>query len=329
MKFALISLFSFASHVLTVPSHRPKTSLVHTFPPNTWLENLAVRSNNQVLLTLLSEPSLYLVDPLSPSYPTLIRSFAPSTALLGITEGAPDVFYLIAGIYDPATRTPTNGSFGIWEIDFNTRTYGYGSSASSSGPRFRKVADLREGRLPNGLPFLPPTHLLIAESFLGAVIRVDIPTGKSKIVIRDASTAPAGSLRFGINGLRLRGDHLYYTNSGTNALFRVSIHKDGTTKGKAEVISTDIDLPDDIDVGKGEKEVFVTENFGNQVSLFDVRTREKVVLASNASTEGLTVGSTSVRLGRGSKREVFVTTSGGVGSEGGLGSSGKLLRIEL
>lgn len=161
--------------------------------------------------------------------------------------------------------------------------------------------------------------------------RVDVTTGEAEIVIRDETMAPTPAAPFGINGLRVRNGYLYYTNSDTNALVRIPITEGGTAKGKAEVLSTDFDLPDDFEIDLGG-EVYVMENAGNATSvLVDGR---KTVLASKESSGGLVVGPTSARFGRGKgkgngkgKRELFVTTSGGEGSAGGAGSSGKLLRV--
>lgn len=145
--------------------------------------------------------------------------------------------------------------------------------------------------------------------------------------------APTPVAPFGINGLRIGGGYLYYTNSDTNALVRIPIHlkgeKAGMAKGRAEVLSTDFELPDDIEVGT--EKVYVAENGGSKVSVVNLKDKVKTVLASKESSGGLTVGSTSVRLGRGEKgkRELFVTTSGGEGSTGGVGSSGKLLKLQL
>ena len=183
-------------------------------------------------------------------------------------------------------------------------------------------------------PLFLPRYILVADSAVGAVFRVDVRTGESQIVIQDPAMAPTPVAPFGIDGLRIRGGYLYYTNSDTNSLVRITIHpkgdKAGTAKGKAEVLSTDFELPDDIKVGT-EEEVYVAENGGSKVSVFNSKDKVKKVLASKESSGGLTIGSTSVRLGRGEKgkRDLFVTTSGGEGSTGGVGSSGKLLRIQL
>ena len=333
-----ISILYLSPQTLSSPTRHlpssPSVSLIHAFPPNSSLENLAVRPNNQVIVTFLNEPNLYLVDPAHPTQATFIHNFAPATALLGITEGALDVFYLAAGTYDAATRTLTNGTFDIWEIDFTSPIHPSTSPSWTNGkPKVEKVAHLSTASLPNGLATLSSRYVLAADSALGAVLRVDVSTGKSQIVIQDATMAPTPVAPFGVNGLRIRGGYLYYTNSDINALVRIPIYlkgeKAGTARGKAEVLSTDFELPDDIEVGT--EEVYVAENGGSKVIVFNLKDKVKKVLASKESSGGLTVGSTSVRLARGekSKKDLYVTTSGGEGSTGGVGSSGKLLKIKL
>lgn len=49
-------------------------SLIHEFPNPTWIENLFVRSNGDILLTSLSLPHLYVLNPYEPqSNPILIH----------------------------------------------------------------------------------------------------------------------------------------------------------------------------------------------------------------------------------------------------------------
>ena len=295
------SLFS-NSPPPVLPNHLPNSRI----SPNSSLENLAVRPNNQVLVNFLNEPSLCLSDPAHPTHATFIHSFVPATALTGITESTPDVFYLAAGTYDAATRTLSNGSFDIWEIDFTSPIHPSASpSRTNSKPKIEKVAHLSTASLPNGLATLSARYILVADSAVGAVFRVDASTGKSQIVIQDPTMAPTPVAPFGVNGLRIRGGCLYYTNSDTSALVRITIQlkgeKTGMAREKAEVLSTDFELRDDIEVGT--EEVYVTENGGSKVSVFNLKDKVKKVLASKESSGGLTVGSTSVRLARREERQ--------------------------
>ncbi|KAK7216619.1 hypothetical protein V2G26_004622 [Clonostachys chloroleuca] len=68
--------------------------VVHQFPAPSWIENLAVRSNGQVLVTFISAPEVYLVDPSEPAKTVLIHKFSNVTAMSGIVEVENDKFYV-------------------------------------------------------------------------------------------------------------------------------------------------------------------------------------------------------------------------------------------
>src|SRR5215469_11194418 len=74
-----------------------KLSTVATFPKNYFLENLAVRSDNSVLVTVLNHQELWYVPASNdeqPVEPELLFTF-PQPAM-GIVEAEPDVFYISA-----------------------------------------------------------------------------------------------------------------------------------------------------------------------------------------------------------------------------------------
>lgn len=85
------------------PSSPITTNVIWQFPNETWIENLSVRSNGQILVTLLTTPDLYQVDPLGKTKPILIQRFSNALGLLGITEIEEDVFVVVAGNYTVKT----------------------------------------------------------------------------------------------------------------------------------------------------------------------------------------------------------------------------------
>jgi hypothetical protein len=96
----------------TTPSRRqPVIRDVWQFPNNTWPENLAVRASGQLLVTLLSIPELYQVDPTGAQQAQLIYHFPNATGLTGITEVEKDVFVVISGNFSLATFSSTPGSY--------------------------------------------------------------------------------------------------------------------------------------------------------------------------------------------------------------------------
>ena len=74
-----------------------KLSTVATFQKNYFLENLAVRSDNSVLVTVLNHNELWYVPSSNdeqPVEPQLLSTF--SRPAMGIVEVEPDVFYISA-----------------------------------------------------------------------------------------------------------------------------------------------------------------------------------------------------------------------------------------
>jgi hypothetical protein len=88
---------------------QPTLTDVWRFPKGTWAENMAVRSNGQLLVTFITPPDLYLVDPVAPN-PQLIHRFPQAASLLGIAEVEKDVFAVVAGNFSVKTLASTPGS---------------------------------------------------------------------------------------------------------------------------------------------------------------------------------------------------------------------------
>ena len=63
----------------------------------TWVENLAIQHNDQILVTLLSSPEVYQVDPTREHSASLVYTFP---------ELQPDVFYVAVGSFSLFTLPP-------------------------------------------------------------------------------------------------------------------------------------------------------------------------------------------------------------------------------
>lgn len=208
------------------------TRLVYQFPNGTWIENLAVRPSGSLLLTLITTPDLYLIDPLVPNpRPRLVHRFSSSLWLLGITETNPDTYYLIGANGTYENLSPTPGSNRIYRVHF---------PRPPGPPEISVAAVVRDAVFLNGLITLNPTTLLASDSTLGVVWAIDITTGASRIVIQDPLMAPTAELpKLGINGLRLFSNStLYFTNSALAILATIPINADGTAAGPAQEIAS-------------------------------------------------------------------------------------------
>ena len=208
------------------------TRLVYQFPNHTWVENLAVRPNGSLLLTIATSPDLYLINPLnSDPKPHLIHHFSSSLWLSGITETDPNTYYVVGANATIQTPPPTPGSNLIYRVHF---------PQNFSSPEISVAAAVKNAIWLNGLITLNPTTLLASDSTLGAVWAIDITTGVSRIVIRDSLMAPAPAFPLvGVNGIRLFSNHtLYFANSAQALLATIPINLDGTAAGPAKKIAS-------------------------------------------------------------------------------------------
>lgn len=83
------------------------------FPNNTWVENLAFTSGDQVVCTVTTAPEVYVIDLSKPNgAPKLVAQFADSLAMLGITKLEGDVFAVVRGNFTvEPTFTYVTGSW--------------------------------------------------------------------------------------------------------------------------------------------------------------------------------------------------------------------------
>ncbi|KAF9636690.1 putative dna replication licensing factor mcm5 protein [Lasiodiplodia theobromae] len=237
--------------------------------PGSWIENIAVRDNGNLLLTfLLPEPDLVeLCNPASHSpTPRLIHRFDPFPGLTGITETSPDVFAVIAG------NAPDidNPYYSLWEADLTC----------DDEPKITPlIKHFREGCLLNGMTTLSPASrhsdcndavVLISDSAGGVVLRVDLASKKVSTFLYDPhiTQAPppanASAVPFGVNGLRYRPQdgYLYFTSTDRRLLARVRADPDDkTAAGPIDVLNAGGVAADDFAV-REEGELPTSAQFG-------------------------------------------------------------------
>lgn len=286
---------------------QPRT--VFQFANGTWIENIAVRRNGDLLVTLIDRPELYLIDPQHGSA-RRIGDFeeAEALSLLGITETAPDVFAVVAGNFSISAATSIPKTYSVWQVDFNR---------GGRCDKISEIEDIPEASFLNGMTTLTgrKDNVLISDSVKGAVWRVNTRTGVYEIVLEDETMKPVPGtpVELGINGIRVRGDHLYYINAFRGLFCRVKIDLlTGAALGPYEVLATDV-TGDDFAFSK-EGNAYVAANFRNELLRVDSRGETSLVAGGPNST--LIPGPTSAAFGRGrwDQNTLYVTTAGGQGA---------------
>ncbi|KAK8087291.1 hypothetical protein PG994_002265 [Apiospora phragmitis] len=180
----------------------------------TWIENVAARSNGDLLFTVLQPaPQLYTLAGVGSTDPqaTLLYEFPNMTGLLGITEAFPDTFVVAGGKFT-GTASPVLGTFSLWK------------------PSFAKLLDLPDHVYPNGLTSVPgkPGVILVADS-IGSLLRVDVTSNQTDTVAAVPEMAPVPGWPFliGINGIKIYDGYVYWTNSFAATMYRMAIDADG------------------------------------------------------------------------------------------------------
>ena len=294
--------FQFVCFILSligVAFSAPVITDLWDFPNGTWVENLALRSNGQILVTLVTSPQIYQVDPTRAQPAKLVHTFPGYLGLLGITEVQPDVFYVVAGNFSTVTFESTPGSYSVFEVDL--ATYASGTQAAVS-----KIADFPESNTLNGMTTLDSCNVLIADSGLGAVWKLNVDTGATCKVISDPLMDPnpaAGAPPLGINGVQVKNSTLYFTNTDQAIYASIPINTEGTATGPAETLTTNIVSVDDfgfaptgIQLFAGNSELRRVPPGGGDVDA--------------VSDNPLFAGSTAVKINE--KVVAFVTTNGGI-----------------
>ncbi|EGP91112.1 uncharacterized protein MYCGRDRAFT_17443, partial [Zymoseptoria tritici IPO323] len=200
-----------------------------------WVENLAIRSNGKILVTLLSSPEVWQIDPANPGSAELIYRFPHALSALGIAEVYPDVFAVAIGNISLSAMASEPGSYSAWSIDLSRRKHG------KDDKQVTKITDLSQAAFLNGMSILPgkPSSVLLADSAQGLIHQLDTKSGAWKVWLDDAALKPNASvpIKSGINGLKAYNGHVYFTNTFSRpCIARLPINRAGDPSGPVETI---------------------------------------------------------------------------------------------
>ncbi|RDL30999.1 uncharacterized protein BP5553_09788 [Venustampulla echinocandica] len=333
----VILAFTPFSQVLSHPA--PQDAAVRTvyqFPNLTSLENIAVRSNGQLLVAVISSAELYQVDPFNNKGASLVHRFPGALSTLGIAEVEPDIFAIIVANYTPGVPT-VNGSGSIWRVDLRSFKCSDNGDVTSQ-PTVTKIASIPESLLPNGLALLAPgsPYILVADSGLGAVWRVNFHTGEYVKTLSHPLMLPSPEvdLKIGINGVHIFRSTLYFTNTVLDGGFfaKVPIHLFGPNAGTAAgdyVVVSKNGFGDDFVMDKNGN-AYIAQNVKSGVQLVTPDGKFSVIAGNENSTA--LAGDAALQFGRTTrdKNVLYVVTSGNSGILlPGLPEGGKVVAIDI
>ncbi|KAJ4381021.1 hypothetical protein N0V86_003368 [Didymella sp. IMI 355093] len=319
MKALLTTFLAAAASFLFTPSNALSTRTVYQFSNPTWLENIVAMRNGSLLVTVVGRPEIHIVNPLAtPSTASLAASIPDVNAALGITELSNNMFAVAAGNVT-ADNTPVSGSFSVWSIDL-TRRHG--------AAKISKMTDVPAMGMVNGLTALDKRTLLLADSWKGNIVALDVKSGDSSVWFEDESTASnfsAPGLQLGVNGIKAYGEWVYFTNTVRNSLSRIRVDA-ATRKPVSEVKvlaqGDDVAMPDDFAVLR-DGSVILGRPLSDELIKVDSKGTVQVI----ATVEGVT----AVALGRSKadRKAAYLSSMGGFTAEGGVKAGGRIVAVQL
>jgi hypothetical protein len=306
---------------------------VYQFDTDTWIENLAVRPNGDLLLIVdedINNPvhpvALYqLANPTSPQPElSLVYSFNPLGTILGIAEIQPEVYAVLAENFTGSFEA-VPGTVRLYTFDYN--------NGDDADPIVTEVIPLLPNSTigPDGIAALPgqPDTVLVADMYASLVWAVDITTGGTTVFAQTPEMAEAYNFtHMGINGLRVGQDeYLYFTNSDLKSVYRLPLDLENCGSEAApelqhaELVANLTDVSpvfiDDFTIGK-DGTVWVTSGGpGNMVVAVRPDGRggfQEPVVAAGAPNSNALNGGVGAAFGRSpSDRDtLYVVTNGGV-----------------
>ncbi|KAH8831004.1 hypothetical protein DL96DRAFT_1460644 [Flagelloscypha sp. PMI_526] len=231
MKF-FTSVFVLAFLHLAVFSASVKDAhTIYQFEDGTFIENIAARSGGGLLLTSITKPLVYHLDPKAKNpIPTILFEFPNATGMTGIAEVYPDVFAVVAGIWNLTESAAQKGSLCLWTLDVRKEK-----------PVSKKIVCVPDVTAFNGATTLTsaPGAVFVSESRLGAVYRIDVDTGAFSAAIQDPlfESPSSSAIPLGINGIRTKGNTLYFANSAIGIFGKVPLTPTGESAGPATTIA--------------------------------------------------------------------------------------------
>lgn len=320
-------------------------TIVHQYPNPTWIENIAVRPNGNLLLTIFNQHQLYELNPSALNSTKLIYEFPNVDSVTGIVEIEHDVYVLAAGNFSLSAHSGILTSWSFWKIDFN------GALQDPTTPYVTKLLDVPEAQTLNGLTALSPEIVLAADAGLNATWRLNVSSLDYNLAIDVPEMTPpiSADRDEGVNGIHVACDEddddddtfLYWTNSEAATFYRIEIDPvTGSARAgaRARAIANVGTFMDDFTFDAHGNAWIVTdsantlivvppEGRGNQTSSI-----APFVTLDGSLTSMMLAGGTACAFGRraGDSHVLYVVTNGGLTSpvNGTVTEGGKVVAID-
>ena len=314
---------------------KAKLSTVAEFPQGTFLENLAVRSDNSLLVTSLKARQLWFV-PASKAgeraLPELLFTFDKSP--MSLVEPEPDVFYLCI------TDGYATHASSIYRVDLR------GWARSKEIHPELVLTFPAAVRALNGSCLIGPRTILVADCFASMIWRVDLAedgrSAAASVWLKHYSMLyHPGEMKPeqpGINGVRFaeKTSYLYFTATTLRLFMRVRVDRETLAPlGVPEYLGGG-KMMDDFCLDEDRGVAYVTTHRENTIDRMPLvpDALEPVVSVAGEPFDQELVGPSSGAWGRAAGeygKVAFFTTDGGTTSPppDGILRKAKILRVEF
>jgi hypothetical protein len=311
---------------------RAKLISVASFPEQFFIENMTVRQDGSILVTVLNRKELWYVPAPGaelPVQPVLVYTFDDTP--MGVVEAEPDIFYA------NTMGRPTL-------VRFDLRGW---SPGQSPAPTTVLTFDQPAAAL-NGSCLIAPRVVLIADSFGGQIWRVDLSedglSATARVWLQHDSCAwiPDNPLnpQPGVNGVRYaaRNRFLYYTSTAQKLFMRVAVDPISHEPADEPEYVAGGTMADDFAIDEDAGVAYLSTHRENTIDRVPLKpadrndNRRDIVVGEPFT--GQLVGPSSVAWRRGPGdygRVAYVTTDGGTTAPppDGIVRPAQLLRLEL
>lgn len=309
---------------------------VAEFPTHYFLENLAVRQDNSILVNVANQKELWYVPPADRDrvvLPIRLHTFKENAA--GIVEIEPDVFILFSGnVYS------THEAF-LHRLDLRDWKAG-----TPIAPKL--VCQFPErARGVNGACLLGPGVVLVADCFAGLIWRLDFAAGTDQPSFRvwlehESMGYFPGKMKPeqpGVNGVRYaaKTNYLYYTATAKKLFMRVKVDPETLEPAGSPELVVAGRMGDDFLIDEDAEVIYLTTHRQNTIDLVSMdaalNSGFTQSIAGDPYTEEM-IGPSAGAWRRGPRdlgRVAYFITDGGTASPppDGKARPAKLLRVEV
>eukprot|EP01037_Dinobryon_pediforme_P005515 gene5515-5569_t len=277
-----------------------ETTLIASWPPGTFVENLAISAKGDIFATIHNASQIVRITPSGDVSP--FASFPVPVAGLAFDDD---------GTLWASGGTPGSAPGSIWKIlpDGTVSPW----------------CEIPHAIFLNGMTLHPDgSHLLVAESLRGQILEIDLKTPAHSVWLEHECLAPRTMGQTpGANGIKVLGGYAYVSVTERDIIVRTDIMADGRP-GSIELVAEHI-RADDFAPGQ-DHALYIATHPANSLVRLAVNGRRTTLAGPD---EGM-AGATAVAFGRTASDSdcVYVTTTGGLFAPiDGVIQPAKLVRV--